>query len=104
MFSDGVPYSFEHVIVDGKLRPALRTVMELSEVFSKLVFLSSPTFSPQCLSSKRRAVVGRDSMFDGEEEHFCQGVRDVLRGKSPTVSVLPTILVRYRFEMHTPKT
>ena len=65
MFGDGVPYSFEHVIVDGKLRPAFRTVIGLQTVFSKLVFLSRPTFSPQCLSLMRRAVVGRDSMFEG---------------------------------------
>ena len=40
MFGDGVPYSFEHVIVDGKLRLALRTVLGLQTVFSKLVFLT----------------------------------------------------------------
>ena len=98
MFSDGVPYSFEHVIVDGKLRPALRTVIGLQTVFSKLVFLNT------MFVIEASGGGWRDSMFDGEEEHFCQGIRDVLRGKSPTVSVLPTILVRYRFEMHTPKT
>ena len=70
MVSDEIPFSLEHAIVGGKLRLALRTVMELSEVFSNLVFLNWPTFSPQCLSSKRRAVVGRDSMFDGEEKTF----------------------------------
>ena len=41
MFSDGVPYSFVHVIVDGKLRPALRTVIGLQTVVSKLVFLNT---------------------------------------------------------------
>ena len=83
MFSDVVLYSFEHAIVDGRLRLALRIVMEFWGVFSKFLSLNRPTFLPQCLSSKLWAVVGRDSMFDGEEELFCQGIRDVLRGKSP---------------------
>ena len=67
----------------GRLRLALRIVVEFWGVFSKFLSLNRPTFLPQCLLSKRRAVVGRDSMFDGEEELFCQGIRDVLRGKSP---------------------
>ena len=59
MFGDGVPYSFEHVIVDGKLRLALRTVIGLQTVFSKLVFLNT-MFVIQASGG-----VGRDSMFDG---------------------------------------
>ena len=41
MFGDGVPCSFEHVIVDGKLRLALRTVIGLQTVVSKLVLLNT---------------------------------------------------------------
>ena len=59
MFGDGVLHSFERVIVDGKLRPALRTVIGLQTVFSKLVFLNT-MFVIQASGG-----VGRDSMFDG---------------------------------------
>ena len=65
MFSDGVLCSFEHAIVDGRLRLALHTVMGLQEVFSKFASLNWPTFSSQCLSLKRRAVFGREAMFEG---------------------------------------
>ena len=41
MLSDEIPISFEHAIVDGKLRLALRTVIGLQTVFSKLVFLNT---------------------------------------------------------------
>ena len=104
MFSDGDLYSFERAIVVGRLRLALRIVIGLQAVVSKFASLFWPTFSLQCLSLKRRAVVGRDSMFDGEEERFCQGIRDVLRGESPRFLCCRRFLFATNFEMHTPKT
>ena len=66
MLSDGVLYSFEHAIVDEKLRLALRIgIGALGQYSQSLVFLSRPTFSSQCLSLKRRAVVGREARIYG---------------------------------------
>ena len=43
----------------------LRTVIGLQAVVSKFASFNWPTFSSQCLSLKRRAVFGREAMFEG---------------------------------------